>query len=195
MLQQIAVNFTDYLVKKNVAKQEDREIYIYGFEALFSTLVNTILVIISGILLGILKETIIYVIGFAILRVYCGGYHAKTHIGCVTYFGVLYFSSMALIYFFPYQYSASFSVASAILSYLFILKFAPIEHKNRPFVGNEFAVFRRAARIIGFLEVCVITIIAFTQPHLAKVSLTLSVAVLSVVAVMVTALAVNKGKG
>lgn len=195
MLQQLAVNLTDYLVRKNAAKQEDREIYIYGFEALLSTLVNTVLVVIAGILLGILTETIIYLIGFAILRVYCGGYHAKTHKGCIATFCLIYSSAMALVNYFPPEYSGSFSVAVGVLSYLFILKFAPIEHKNRPFVGNEFSAFRKVARIIGFLEVSIITYLAFVYPNLAKVSLILSAAMLSVVFIMIIALAVNKRKG
>lgn len=187
MLQQFAGSLTDTLLKKEIVKEEDKEIYIYGFEAMFSTVINTLLIITIGILIDMLLETTIFFVSFAILRVYCGGFHAKTHLGCISAFVTIYGFAMAITNFFPLQYATVFSIAIGAASLLFILKYAPIEHKNRPFVENELKNFQLMSRIIALLEMAITVLISVFIPKFIKVSLIISIAMFSVAFILALA--------
>lgn len=187
MLQKLVGDLTDFLLKNEIVKAEDREIYDYGFEAVLSTVVNTVIVLVIGSLAHIFLESIVFLIAFAILRVYCGGYHARTHAGCILTFMLLYGSSMALVYVFPLEQAAWFSMAVGTVSLLFILKFAPIEHKNRPFVGNEYKNFRMMSRIIAAVEASFIFTISLFFSQYAKSALIVALAMLCVVFILALA--------
>ncbi len=181
MLQQVASDLTELLLKKEIVKEQDKEIYTYGFEAMFSTIINTILVLAIGIMAGTLLETLIYLVCFALLRVYCGGYHAKTHVGCVLTFVGLYGSAMYIPHLIPAQYNGLLSIAIGGISLTAILLYAPIEHPNRPFVGNEYKTFRKLARIIALLEAALIVFISAFCKDFSKIALIISIAMISVV--------------
>ncbi len=187
MVQQIANNLTDLLLKKEIVKEEDKEIYTYGLEALLSTVINTILVLIFGLLTGMLLETLAFLISFAILRVYCGGYHAKTHVGCILMFAGIYGFAMLVLTIMPAQYQGIFSMVAGGLSLLIILLYAPIEHKNRPFVGNEYKTFRMLSRIIALLEAGLIVLSNIFAYQFIKLALNVSMAMLSVVFILALA--------
>ena len=55
MLQKFSEQFTDFLLMKGIIESENREIYTYGFVALFSTAINTIIVLTIGIIAGIIN--------------------------------------------------------------------------------------------------------------------------------------------
>lgn len=192
MLQQVASDLTQLLLKKEIVREQDKEIYIYGFEAMLSTIINAILVLTIGILTGLLLETLIFIISFALLRVYCGGYHAKTHVGCILMFLIIYGSAMLAPYLIRAQYYGLFSIAISGVSLLVILIYAPIEHKNRPFVGNEYLTFRRLARIIALLEAVLIVFISVILQDFSKIALILSMAMMSVVFILALAKIIEK---
>jgi accessory gene regulator B len=183
---------TDFLLNKNIVSRDDREIYIYGFEALLSTVLNAFLVLITGILIGLLKETLIFLMGFALLRVYSGGYHAKTHLGCILTFAGIYGISMAIITFLPEQYTFFVSSSAGVLSLLFILINAPLEHKNRPFVDNEYKTFKFMARTVVVLEGFIIALILIFFNQHSKAALLLSLAMFSVMFVLALAKIIDK---
>jgi accessory gene regulator B len=56
MLQKVALNLTDHLQKMDIVSEEDREIYIYGFEAMLSTLLNTLIILAIGILQALYRK-------------------------------------------------------------------------------------------------------------------------------------------
>lgn len=192
MIHQCSNRLTDFLLNKNIVSDEDREIYIYGFEAMLSTVVNAFLILIIGIVTGLLKETLIFLLGFALLRVYSGGYHARTHIGCILTFAGIYGISMAIVTLLPEQYTSLVSLSAGALSLLFILVYAPIEHKNRTFVDNEYKTFKFMARTIVLIEGFIIILIQlFFQQHL-KTALILSLAMFSVMFVLALAKIIEK---
>ncbi len=185
MLQQFANELAGYLLKRRIVKEEDYEIYTYGIEALLSTLVNTVLVLGIGLALGMFVDTLIFLSAFAILRVYCGGYHARSHWGCILTYTVLYGCSMLIIRFLPGSFVFAFALAIAGLSLLIIFLLAPLEHVNRPFVGQEYKVFRLVSRIIASIEFILVVIFLLLKHRQLLTSLAISLAMLCVVFVLV----------
>lgn len=78
----VAYKIAELMSKKGSIAQEDIDIYQYGFEIVLDTLLNTILLLILGIILGNPIHTIVFVVIFASVRIYAGGYHANTKLKC-----------------------------------------------------------------------------------------------------------------
>lgn len=192
MLQRISGRLTDYLVDKNIIRYDDREIYNYGLLAMFSTVINFLVILIIGIILGLVHETLIYLFAFALLRCYCGGYHAKTQMGCILGTVALYSVSMAVYYFLPKEYDRMFSMISAGACLIFIFALAPIEHKNRTFEGSEYRQFRLVARIIAVLYVLITYVICIFIYQLIMVASVLALVMLNVSFVLALGLIYNE---
>jgi accessory gene regulator B len=187
MIRQLANNLTEYLLKKEIVEQDNFQVYVYGIEVLLSTLSNIFLALMTGIILGMLFETLTFLFAFAILRVYCGGYHAKTHLGCIFAFLVNYAVSMLTVYFTPIEWTRPLCLLIAVASFLYIYKFAPVQHKNRPLEENEYNKFKKTACFIAVFELAAIVIISVFLHKYIRAAMLISLAMLSVVLIMAIA--------
>ena len=109
------------------------DLYIYGLELLFSSVIGTILLLVLGIVLGALIESIIFIVAFSAIRIFAGGFHSQSFILC-NIITVLNFVIVLIIYrffsdilFSPFVYSIVFG-----LSFVLCVLFAPIENNNNP---------------------------------------------------------------
>ena len=187
MLSECANRMADILSNNRIIKPEDKEIYVYGLDALISTFINLIVIAALGIILGVFAETVVFVLAFAVLRVYAGGYHAKTHIGCIAAFISIYLVSMALQYFTPDYLIKIPTVILALLSTAAIFIMAPIEHKNRPFEGDEYQRFKRISRIVAGLEALIVLIGIVIIPIDYHLMYCISLAMVNVVLILAIA--------
>lgn len=70
------------MVKNEIIPSDDREIYIYGLKQGFILLVNIFTTFVIGFAFNKTMETIIFLVTYIPLRIYAGGYHARTQMGC-----------------------------------------------------------------------------------------------------------------
>lgn len=56
--------------------------YVYGFELLVSSIIETGALILIGGLIGKFVETILFIISFSSIRFFSGGYHANSYLKC-----------------------------------------------------------------------------------------------------------------
>ena len=82
MINKLAVKLAENLLIKQSIKEEERELYIYGFFMLLSHLMYFILASFFGLLFGIFGESIIFYVLFQFIRRNAGGYHAATETRC-----------------------------------------------------------------------------------------------------------------
>jgi len=156
MLDKCGVRLADVLCENHIIKEENKEIIVYGIDALLSTLINVVIVIGLGLLLGLFLPTVIFLVSFAVLRVFAGGYHAKTRIGCTAYFLIMYLTGMALYHYTPEMLVKPVAICVAVVACASVFILAPVEHPNRPYQGNEYQVFKNISRIIVSLQTLIV---------------------------------------
>lgn len=78
----LASRLADKLVVWQIIRNEDKELYSYGFWQGTVLLYNLITVIVIGLLFGMIRESIIFTITYGMIRPYAGGYHARTQLKC-----------------------------------------------------------------------------------------------------------------
>lgn len=93
------------------------------------------LVLIVSLPLGILKETIVLVLLFGILRFFSLGIHAKSSIGCTIMTLFIYIFSS----YFSHNYPLSISIAIllSLISLIIIFIYSPADTYNRPLTDSK----------------------------------------------------------
>ena len=183
---------TDYYIKKGHIVQEDREVYEYGFHLIFSDIINFSLILIIGVLLHQLINSIIFLAVFCSLRQFAGGFHAKKYWICrmamaITFLGV----SLVSAIFAKYREVQFVCIVLNILDFALVCRLAPIEHINKPLDSAQRKTNKHRAIILSALLAMASTVLIIMDIHIGIViSNTLS----SVIVLMVIAIINKKGE-
>lgn len=76
MIKSLSNKITSFLVCNNSIDNEDCEICSYGLEVLISSLINTVIVLFIGAILGKFMQTVVFIVCYCSIRQFSGGYHA-----------------------------------------------------------------------------------------------------------------------
>lgn len=153
MLNKIATKITKTMLVHKIIAEDMVDIYVYGFELLLSFLFNTTIIMIAGILLGRLLQTLMFLLIFVLLRSFTGGYHAKTYGVCtlvtfLVYGGVLLFSAL----FVP---SLLFYGVLAIVGVALLLALVPIEHPNKKITDKKKRKYKHISLVLFLIFITV----------------------------------------
>ncbi len=157
----------DNLVRSNVIKEEDAEIYIYGINQIFVSVLNVSSALIIGLILGMFLESIIFMAAYIPLRSFAGGYHAKTPLRC-------YFTSLTIIFvvlLFCKYVPLNLLLNSGILviSLVVCTFLCPVQDSNKPLDCAERQRYRNISVVILFIEAFVWLIMTFVIHKYAQI--------------------------
>ena len=170
MLHALSEKIADFLLDKN--DEYPLEVYTYGMELIISTLVEFLILLIIGVFLGELVDTLIFVVSFSLIRFYTGGYHAKTYFRCgvvtvITFLSVLI--SAKLLLFFNSQCLAFTCFVVFVFSLYIISKYSPIENENKELYDKKrlkiIAILIYLLEIIIFIAVYKLLKLNRSVPH------------------------------
>lgn len=146
MFQNFAEDIAFLLIKNKIVDIEERDIYIYGIEVILLNGGLLLMFLLISLLSGAMINFWAYLIFFFPLRIFSGGYHAKTSECCFVMSTIMYGISVAVTKFLPFLYLDFCWRTAAIISILVIFIFAPLINKNNPL--NEFQ--KKRNRIIVY---------------------------------------------
>lgn len=151
---------TDWLVQGGGIKAEERVVYEFGLDKLFSILVNFFFAMMLGQLFGVFWQAIVFYITYAALRVYAGGYHAEKPITCFfASVGILIPCFMVIRLYQTWDTPFLFwGVLS--LSVITLLLLGPVEHKSKMLSAVEKRVYRK--RMVRNLIIILIIVIVLS---------------------------------
>lgn len=132
---------------------ENLEEYIYGIELFFSSFVSTILMLIIGICISFLVESIIFIVSFSALRIYTGGYHSKSFLMCnISTIIVYIISVLSYKFLFKYIVELYISIPVFVITFILILFFSPVKNENNPLDKSEYIFCKIKAIIVISIE-------------------------------------------
>ena len=144
------IKLLSYISAKHIqeSRQEShkrRYTYYYGFQFIYGAFTKFILLILLGLIFNILPQILLVMFSFVSLRIWIGGLHFDSYVKCA-YISLLTFIIVALSA--KYIYLNQF-VSMVIFLFIFsiILKYAPVEHPNRPLKNNDKIKFKLIALI------------------------------------------------
>lgn len=183
MITKLAKSTTHFFVQKNIIKADDEKVYAYGMELLFSTIMNIFLVMVIAAVSKKIIPILIYMTSFIILRQFIGGYHAKTHIGCMGILAVVLTIFIYVISTYKY-FSFVITVTSCITSGILVFRYAPVEHPNNPLSDKDIIILRKKS-IISLLAltalIAILSLFSLTAEYGMYISLGILTASLAMV--------------
>lgn len=153
LLGKLSRKIGDNLVQSNIVKAEDAEIYIYGINQILTSVLNVSSALIIGLILGTFFEVMVFMAAYIPLRIFAGGYHAKTPSRCYIFSLIMLIVvsiSMKYLLLPEWAYSAVLSAALLI-----VLVISPVEDKNKPLDEIEHKVYKKRALIIAATELVI----------------------------------------
>lgn len=161
MFEVISQRIVDDQIEKGTLAQEDRNIYLYGYQMLFEFCVNIITSIIIAVVFRAYDIVLIFTIAYLLLRGYVGGYHARTSLGCFCISaGILIASVIVVKVIAGLQITDWFFLLEMIMLPC-VFRGTPMPDVNKPITENESIYFKKKVKQIYTIELVVEMILLF----------------------------------
>lgn len=159
MIDKICDGLTNQIKKKLPNVDEERaEIINYGIHLLIGEVPKTFIFIVIATLLGILKEFFITVLVIFPYRAFSGGFHLKTHLGCIIGTSFMYCGI---------PFVSQYIVMSSVLKYITVIStwifgmimcklYAPADTENVPILRKK---ERKIKQILSYITLTITLII------------------------------------
>lgn len=141
MIHNLSNTITTFFFKKNMIETSEIAIFCYGMEVIVSTFVGISTIILISAFLKNISFGILYLLYIVPIRMYVGGYHAKSYLKCNIVFScffiiaLLCYQNMGLR---EYKILSYFNLMSTIL----IFNLAPLENKNKLIEKSKKKIYR-----------------------------------------------------
>ena len=162
--------FCDWITERIKAKvtdiDEEREMVInFGVKLIFGELPKILILFIIGFLLNMGWQTLLLFFLIAPYRSFTGGFHLKTHLGCMITTSILYLSPIIIAKYFEISHSFIIYVLAGILSIfsIFIIaKYAPADTENMPILSKK---ERKSKKIKAYISLGILLSIIIFSPY------------------------------
>lgn len=162
--------FCEYLTNKIRKKMpevndEQAEIIMYGIQLIVGEIPKGILMFITGIVLGLWWQT---ALAFFLLLPYkgaSGGFHLKTHLGCIICTNLVYCGNafISTIFNFPTQTLKYITIIAIwVFGMLMVTKYAPADTENVPILTKK---ERKTKKILSYIFLSINLIVASIIPN------------------------------
>lgn len=146
MIRKISEKIAEILVREQVIKVQDLELYVYGLELLLAESVCMVSVMGIGLLAGRFLHTVVYYLSYIVIRIYAGGYHADSHRSCTVIFSVCYLILMFFVEWTIFLNLTDIWLFGVVFADGVILILAPVEDHRKPLKESEYQIFRKKVR-------------------------------------------------
>lgn len=158
MISKMAYRITAWLIKCEVVEEADRELYEYAIHSLWLNVAPIILVLVYGIAMQKVYQSILFIIPFLSIRKYSGGFHAKREVTCFIISSVVLATCVYLTGSLQCEMVLHILV---VVSVFILVVFSPIDSENRRLDADERKIFKKVTIIgslfwMSFYVVCVV---------------------------------------
>ena len=144
----------NFITEQDVISDESdvQDFYRYGIEISISSLLNIVLVVIAGILIHHIIESIVFLSLFILIRSFTGGYHADTYFRCKLLMCTTFILTALANSIFSNKFSLLIIIVLICVTELIVSILGPIENKNKPIDDSK----RIKLKIIGIVITLII---------------------------------------
>ncbi len=166
------------LIQEKKINNEDVDLYEYCFELLISTIISLSAILILSLILGEFVSSVIFLGSFILVRLFCGGYHAKSHLSC-------FFTTMINYFFFLIALMTLNKInnniinISNIFSLALLILLAPAENEYNPLSSNEKRKHKRNSAFVATIICTISFLVNFYCPNIFRFVCSASIGLLS----------------
>ena len=171
MIDKLCLFLTNKIRKEMSDIDDERaEVINYGIHLIIGEIPKIFLVLLIAYLLGVIKYTLITILVLLPYRACSGGFHLKTHIGCIVS-TTLYYCGIAKIsnYFIFYNpMKVIFILSVWIFGMIMISRYAPADTENVPILTNKERKQKKALSYI-FLSIGLLAAIIINNSPITNI--------------------------
>lgn len=135
-----------FITKYQSYNQEEMEKLLYGLEGIYLTLTKLVFIFVVSLFLGILREVIILLLLFNVIRYTGFGFHAKRSIECLIFSSVCFIIVPYIMMNINFNNIMILTIYSlCLLSYIL---YAPADTVKRPLPNKKKRKIRKVATVI-----------------------------------------------
>lgn len=164
MINIMAYAMTEKFIDMKIIEKNERDIYECGCGLMISEFISTFIVILIGVGMGDLIETLIYLSTFTCIRIYAGGYHASTYNRCISIFTICAFIILILVDWINQSELLIFLTFAMFLADIVIFSLTPVEDMSKSLDFNQKVRYKKISRAIVFVINIVFLFIYYTAP-------------------------------
>ena len=156
--------FCDYIVNKMKKQmpdidEEKAEIITYGIQLIIGELPKIFLLFVLSFILGIGWYTVFAYVALIPYRAFSGGFHLKTHIGCIVgssafYYGLVYLSIFVTL---DIIQKYMFIGIALVLGIIMISLYAPADTENLPIISKK---ERKRKKILSYIALVLTLVVS-----------------------------------
>lgn len=170
MFVKLADNIVKWMLSNQIIEEKKAVICRWGISHILDTVFNIATFLIIGILFNMPFETIIFTIGYIPLRIYAGGYHAKTPFRCWCVSNIILAVSLEIVQNAENCYIA-FGIVS-LIAVVVLITLMPVEDLHKPLDQNDRKKYKKHGAAILAAEICLS--VFFVLLHYSQISLVLN---------------------
>ena len=151
MVEKFCIFLVNKMRKENPVIDDERaEIICYGLQLLLGEVPKMFITLIVAYMLGIFRLTIIMVLVLMPYRVFSGGFHLHTHIGCIISTTLYYccIPKISIYFYFNSQTKLIFVLCALIFGIIIIKRYAPADTENVPILQEK---ERKQKKILSYI--------------------------------------------
>lgn len=153
MVESVSKTILDILIKNNAVTKDDRAIVLFGIEQGLRSVMEVIVMLITAALMNLFWQSVIILISFIPVRIYAGGYHAKTPMQCAVKSWMLLTAVLLWMKYIPGNVIIQISLF--IVTGIWMIIFCPIQDIHKLLRENEKSKYRFKAFRNYFINICV----------------------------------------
>lgn len=147
-MQKILGKISQWLADENVIEQKDKGLYEYALKSVLITICPFIAALVIGSLMGMIKEAVLLIIPFMIIRRFSGGYHTKNIWTCLILSCGLIAGFTYLSQYIDNKWVISFITAAASIE---LMVLGPVDSVNYRLTYDEKQYFKKILIVLIFL--------------------------------------------
>lgn len=151
----------DKIIAYGIAKEDDRELYEYSFLIMLEQVSIGVSILIVSLFFKVLFETVLYMVLFIPLRIYAGGYHARSFFWCYVISVGAYLTFVVLLCYVAIP--AWIVIVSVLISAVVIFLLAPMADPNKAMDAQEKIKFQKLVRMLLFAELAIFALSLWTK--------------------------------
>ena len=163
MIDQLSMSIARFFVNKKLIPKDELDSYAYGYQVIIISIINWSSILIIAILTHSLIDTLFYMLPIVILRRHTGGYHARSYAQCYILSVSFYLIVLLLTRFIPDSAVYVIAPVLSMITYIPILKYAPIEHANNPQSKKRMIRHRRSCVVLSSIFLAISIALLFTK--------------------------------
>lgn len=162
MIQELSCGVVKWLEREGAISVKDKELFSYAIYSLLFGLLPIFIVVILGLVFGMLREGLLMIFPFMLIRKFSGGYHLNSPKLCVIISLTLLTLAMALLKVVTQGGYMSFLTVIVFLSVICLCVFSPVENSARMLTNTERRLFRTTACVLAVVSLLVYLVLCET---------------------------------